>query len=104
MSFGALLDTLFNDPNLGVDIVYRPVAGLPIACRASFAQPDITVQLESSQARDRSRILIVKASDIPEPSQKDAVEVPAGGDAFRIVQFSSGDPMRLTWRLELAVP
>ncbi|HEY1630801.1 MAG TPA: hypothetical protein VGF56_05765 [Rhizomicrobium sp.] len=101
-AFGVMLATLFSDPNLGMDIVYCPAAGGAIACRGAYAQPDIETQIQSAQIRDRKRVLLVRACDIAQPADNDTVQVPAGSAPFRLLNFNANDPMRLTWRLELA--
>ena len=102
MSFSALLDVLLSDPNLGIDVVYRPLMGAPVPCRAAFANPDIEQQLATARVRARKRWLIVKSADVAQPSKDDMIEIPVGGAEFRVLNFSANDPMRLTWRIEVA--
>lgn len=102
--FDTALVTLLNDPNLGIDIVYRPAIGAPVACRASFAQPDIELALQpTSKLRDRKRLLLVRVADVPTPAKGDMVEAPAGSAAVRVMDFKTSpeDALRITWRIEL---
>jgi hypothetical protein len=98
-AFGVLLDSLLDNPDLGVDIVYTPASGSPVSCRASFAQPDMEAQLATSRVRDRKRWLLVKQSDIAQPAK--GAQVAIGTDTLRVLDFWATDPSRLTWTLSL---
>jgi hypothetical protein len=102
-AFGVMLATLFSDPNLGMDVVYCPQSGSPIPCRAAYAQPDTELTLQpASKLRDTKRILLVQSYDVASPAKDDTVQIPPGGAVFRVMDFRATDPMRLTWRLEVA--
>ena len=98
-AFEAMARTLKNDPNTGIAIAYRPAAGGEIRCRASFVQPDIEVQLQSTKAKDRKRILAVNQTDVPVVTLNDEVDIPAGGSTFVVVNFSADDPQRIEWHI-----
>lgn len=100
-AFGVLLDTLLNDPNLGVDLTYTPQSGSPVACRGAWAQPDITTQIGTARITDQKRLLKVKRADVAQPVRNDAVRI--AGVTYRVVDFNGDDPLRLTWTLTLAV-
>lgn len=101
-AFAGALNVLMADPNVGINIVYRPAVGDAIACRATFAQPDIEGTLQHARVRDRRRELLVRGADIPQPEKGATVEVPAGGETLKVYDFAQHDPMRLVWKIVLA--
>ena len=98
-AFQVMACTLKNDPNTGIAIAYRPAAGGEIRCRASFVQPDIEVQLQSTKAKDRKRILAVNQMDVPVVTLGDEVDIPEGGSTFVVANFSADDPHRIEWQV-----
>jgi len=100
--FAALQATLRNDPSLSVAIVYRPKTGGVIPCRANYAEPDVTAQLQTAKVRDRKRVLSVSQSDVEQPANGDEVEIPAGGMLYRVVDFDGADVRRLGWNITVA--
>lgn len=95
-------DTIRNDPNTSVEVVYRPKAGGTIPCRANFVEPDITVPLQTAKVRDRKRYLSVSQSDVIVVVNGDQVEIPAGGALYNVVDFDCKDPLRLDWHITVA--
>jgi len=100
--FDTALSTLLAS-QLGVDVVYTPAGGSPLAIRAAFAEPDVQIPIGQARAKDRKRVLVVRAADVAEPKTGDTAEVPAGsGNVLRVIDADVRDPMRLSWSVTLA--
>lgn len=103
-AFAKMMDDIFADQNIGIDIVYRPKSGAAVSCRGILDEETADFGQMLVKVRDRKRILLVRMNDIATPEKGATVEIPAGGTSYRVFDCSESDPQEATWRLEVALP
>lgn len=107
-AFDDALDALYEDPNLGIDIVWTPVGGAAFALRAlpmlgdRIASPDVAFgSMNTAVKRLRVRVSEVAArAPGVAPLKNDTVAI--GADAFVINGAPrKEDARRLQWTMEV---
>jgi hypothetical protein len=98
-AFTAAIDTLFADPNLGVDAIYRAGgAGEAITLRAIVRQPDRVGTYGETRIATETTIVDIRTSDIVAPVEGDTIKM--SGAVYVIQGEPIRDAERLVWTLE----
>ena len=98
--FAEAVDTLFTDPNIGRDAIWRAGGGgAGVNVRVVFRAPDMVASYGGGRFVAQSRFIDVRTSDVATLGVGDAFEI--GGNTY-IVQ---GEPVRdddnLVWSAEV---
>jgi hypothetical protein len=98
-------DTLFADPNMGLDAVYRPQAGGTIACRAVIADQGSHVgPLEGFAVQTERLTVLVTIAAVPNVAEGDAIDLPLGTNGSMLTHTVAGtsrDEVGVCWELSL---
>ena len=97
-AFAEAIDTLFNDPHLGWDAVYTPVAGEAKAVRVFWHRPDDVIAFADTRLHTTTAIFDVRINQVAAPQAGDTLVVE--GEAFVIQGTPKRDDGRLIWTLE----
>jgi hypothetical protein len=75
-AFQAMVDAQFDDPNLGIDAIWRAggaTKGLPVRIR--YRSPEGIVGLQGNQFDLPATLLDIRLSEVAEPAEGDVVDV-----------------------------
>jgi hypothetical protein len=96
------IETLFADPNLGRDAVWRAGgAGDGSAVRVIRKRPDQVVGFGDSRAVMPTVLIDVRRADVPTPASGDTVEI--DGETFAVIATPTIDAERLVWTCEASL-
>jgi hypothetical protein len=103
-AFDTMIDDLYADPNMGIDVLYTPAGGLARSVRALQSAPDIAIGVFDTKAKGSALHLEFRISEAPEMKQGDSVSILGGSMAggYRIAT-SDADDSRLYWKTALRV-
>jgi hypothetical protein len=97
--FAAAMDTLFADPNLARDALYRAGgADLGIAVRLIVRRPDRIGDFGETRIASETATFDVRTSEIAEPAEGDTVEI--DGVTHVIQDTPMRDAEQLVWTIE----
>lgn len=95
-AFQAAVRSLFADRNLALDAFwYQGGTGPPKSVRVIWRAPDTTINFQDSTFVVDGDVLMLEASDIPNLSPGDTVEI--GSTMFVVVGEPLRDARRLIW-------
>jgi hypothetical protein len=98
-AFGAMLDTLFGDPNIALDAVYRVGgAGAGTTVRVTAVRPDEIVNFGETRIRTGVSRFQLRASQVAVPAENDTLEI--AGTVYRVQGAPAIDAERLVWSLD----
>ena len=97
--FTAAIDTLFADPNLAGDAVYRAGGADPgIPVRAIIRRPDRIGEFAETRILTETTMFDIRASEIAAPAEGDTIVV--DGSTYVIQGEPMRDAERLIWTIE----
>jgi hypothetical protein len=97
--FGAALDVLVNDPNLGVDGTFTPSGGIAVSLRLMLTRHDPKIDVFQVGARAAAWKAVLRQADVAvRPAAGDIVTVGAQTFTVRDVEV---DALGLAWRVDL---
>jgi len=97
--FAAAMDTLFADPNLACDAVYRPGGADPsIPVMVIVRRPDRVGDFGETHIASETATCDVRTSEIAKPAEGDTLEI--GGVTYVILGEPLRDSDRLVWTIE----
>lgn len=104
-AFAFAIDTIFLDPHMGLDAVYRNKAtGEGTPCRVVRSAPDQIADFNGGKFVTDSVLIDVRLSDVPNPRPGDAFELEGSRPEDRETLVIIGDPTRdserLAWKVE----
>ena len=100
-AFAAAIDTLFADPSLARDALWRAGGtGEGTAARVITKKPDQVVGFGDSRAVLPTVLIDVRQSEIASPASCDTVEIDAA--TYDIIATPTGDDLGLIWTCEAA--
>ncbi len=100
-AFGAAIDAIFADGNVGEDALWRSGgAGAGVPVRVVRKSPDSVVGFGDSRALLPSVLIDVRRSDIAEPAAGDTFEI--AGDLYEVIAAPLSDGLGLVWTCEAA--
>lgn len=98
MAFAAVVDTVFDDPNMAADAIYTPAGGPGVPVRVLLSQPDAEVSLYGASVVVPTTLIQARVSEVPKPAQGDRFTV---DDAvYEVNAKPVRDGTRLVWRIE----
>lgn len=100
VAFKAALDTIFADPNLGEDAVWRAGGVGEIPIRVIRRQPIGIAEFGSSRAILPAVLIEVRRSEAPDIAEGDLVEI--GTQTFRVIAPPTMDSLGLMMICEAA--
>ena len=98
-AFAAAVDTLFADPNLGRDAVYRADGGAPVLVRAVARRADAVTEFGDARLWSETTRIDLRVSEVANPRPGDRIEI--DGEAFLVQGEPLRDRERLVWTVEL---
>jgi hypothetical protein len=99
-ALAAAIETLFADPNLAQEAVYREQGtGDPLAIRIIARRPDQVIDFGDTRLHAETSLFDVRVSDIESPRPGDTLEVDGG--TFVVQGKPVRDPERLIWALDV---
>ena len=101
-AFAAAIDTLFADPTLARDALWRAGGtGDGTAVRVIRKRPDQVVGFGDSRAVLPTVLIDVRQSEVPSPAAGDTVEIE--NETFGIIATPVSDTERLIWTCEASL-
>jgi hypothetical protein len=101
-AFAAAIDTLFADPSLARDALWRAGGtGEGTAARVITKKPDQVVGFGDSRAILPAVLIDVRRSEVSNPASGDTVEI--DGEIYDIIATPIGDDLGLIWTCEAAL-
>ena len=98
-AFAAAIDTLFGDPALARDALWRlGGTGDGTTVRVIRKRPDQVVGFGESRAVVPTVLIDVRRVDVPNPASGDSVEIE--GETFAVIATPTIDAERLIWTCE----
>ncbi|KAA0677780.1 hypothetical protein [Roseomonas genomospecies 6] len=102
MSFHALPDALFADPNVAEDATFTPADGVPASVRVIRKTASADFRFDGTTVRSDAVTFKLRVADVPTPTEGDTI-TDADGAGY-VVQGAPSRTMRgLVWLVE-AVP
>jgi len=98
-AFGAALDTLFADSNLGRDAVYHAQGSSPVTIRVMARRADQVLDFGDTRVHTGNIMFDVRVSEVPDPGPGDVLEI--NGESFSIQGEPVRDQERLVWTLDV---
>lgn len=98
-AFGAALDALFADPNLGRDAIYRAQGSAPVSIRIMARRADQVLDFGDTRIHTGNIMFDVRVSEVPDPGPDDVLEI--DGETFTVQGEPVQDPERLVWTLDV---
>jgi hypothetical protein len=98
-AFAAAIDTLFADPNLGTDAVFRAGGadpGMPV--RVIVRQPDRIGNFGETRIAAATLVIDVRVREVAAPAEGDTIEM--NGAVYVIQGEPIRDAERLVWTIE----
>ncbi|MCJ2032729.1 hypothetical protein [Methylobacterium sp. J-068] len=107
-AFQAMVDAQFDDPNLGLDAIWRAGGsdeGLPV--RVRYRSPEGIVGLQGNQFDLDATLLDIRLSEVAEPAEGDLVDVldedGALRETVRVIGLAGIDARKLVRTCEVAL-
>ena len=98
-AFGAAVDLLFADPNIGKDAVYTPEGGTPVPVRIIARRADEVTGFGEARLWSETTRIDLRVAEVPAPRPGDLIEI--DDDAFLIQGEPVRDRERLVWTVDL---
>ncbi len=98
-AFGAAVDLLFADPNIGKDAVYTPEGGTPVPVRIIARRADEVTGFGEARLWSETTRIDLRVAEVPAPRPGDLIEI--DDDAFLIQGEPVRDRERLVWTMDL---
>ena len=98
-AFGAALDTLFADPNLGRDAVYSAQGSDPVTIRIMARRADQVLDFGDTRVHTGNVMFDVRVSEVPDPASGDVLEI--DGENFTVQGEPVRDLERLVWTIDV---
>ena len=100
-AFAALFETLFANPDMAVDAVWRRAGtGAPVSVRLVAARPDDILDLGATKLRRNLAKFQVRQAELADPLAGDIFEI--GALLYRVQGQPIADRDRLIWSLDCA--
>lgn len=101
-AFSAAVDTLFDDPALARDALWRfGETGDATTVRVIRKRPDQVVGFGDSRAVVPTVLIDVRRTEVPTPASGDTAEIE--GETFIVIARPTIDAERLTWTCEASL-
>lgn len=98
-AFAALFETLFANPDLAVDAVWRRAGtGTPLAVRLVAARPDDILDFGGTKLRRTPSKFQVRQAELADPNDGDTLAI--GSALYRVQGPPVADRDRLIWSLD----
>ena len=95
----AAIETLFADPNLVQEAIYRVQGtGDPVAIRVIARRPDQVLDFGDTRIHAETSLFDVRVSEVPSPRSGDTLEV--DGETFVVQGEPVRDSERMVWTLD----
>ncbi|WP_137703261.1 head-tail joining protein [Marimonas lutisalis] len=98
-AFGAAVDLLFADPNIGREAIYTSDGGAPMLVRVVSRQADAITDFGDAQLWSETTRVDLRVAEITAPHPGDRIEI--DGEAFLIQGEPIRDRERLVWTVDL---
>lgn len=99
-ALAAAIETLFADPNLAQEAVYRVQGtGDPVAIRVIARRPDQVIDFGDTRIHAETSLFDVLVSDMVSPRPGDTIEI--DGQTLVVQGEPVRDPERLIWTLDV---
>jgi len=98
-AFSAVVDALFNDPNIGREAVYTSAGGTPVLVRIVSRQADAITDFGDARLWSETTRIDLRVAEVPNPRPGDRIEI--DGEAFLIQGEPVRDRERLVWTVDL---
>ena len=98
-AFGAALDTLFADPNLGRDAVYSAQGSDPVTIRIMARRADQVLDFGDTRVHTGNIMFDVRVSEVSDPAPGDVLEI--DGENFTVQGEPVRDLERLVWTIDV---
>ncbi len=98
-AFVAILDALFEDPNIGREAIYTSDGGAPMLVRIVSRQADAITEFGDARIWSETTRIDLRVSEVPAPRPGDRLEM--DGAAFLIHGEPVRDRERLVWTIDL---
>lgn len=98
-AFAAAIDVLFEDPNIGIDAIYRAGGegtGTPV--RVIRKAPDQMTNFAESRFVTDTFVIDLRVAEVPGLAVGDTIEI--NGETFEVRSEPMRDPERLVWSTE----
>lgn len=97
-AFSAAMASIFADPNMAVDALYLPIAGMPMRVRVIRARPNEEIGFGESRIRTSTAEFDVRTADVVAPVKGDVIQI--GTERFEVQGIPSTDADSLVWTLD----
>ena len=97
--FSAVVDALFNDPNIGCEAVYTPAGGNPALVRVVSRQANAITDFGEARLWSETTRVDLRVTEVANPRPGDRIEI--DGEAFLIQGEPVRDRERLVWTVDL---
>lgn len=98
-AFGLATDSAFEDPNHGLDALFRPAGvGGGTAARVILRSPDGFVGFGERRYVVETVVVMVRVSEVETPCEGDTFDV--GGVVYEVMGAPQRDSLRLVWTCE----
>ena len=98
-AFSAVVDALFNDPNIGRDAIYTSAGGNPALVRVVSRQADAITDFGDARLWSETTRVDLRVAEVSTPRPGDRIEI--DGEAFLIQGEPVRDRERLVWTVDL---
>ncbi|MEC3860124.1 hypothetical protein VK792_02400 [Mesobacterium sp. TK19101] len=98
-AFSAVVDALFNDPNIGREAIYTSAGGNPALVRVVARQADAITDFGDARIWSETTRVDLRVSEVATPRPGDRIEI--DGEAFLIQGEPVRDRERLVWTVDL---
>ncbi|MCT8159392.1 hypothetical protein [Pseudoruegeria sp. SHC-113] len=98
-AFSAVVDALFNDPNIGREAIYTSGGGTPVLVRIVSRQGDAITDFGDARLWSETTKVDLRVAEVPAPRPGDRLEI--DGEAFLIQGEPVRDRERLVWTVDL---
>jgi hypothetical protein len=98
-AFAFATDTMFADPNMAVDAVYRAGGtGAPLPCRIILTAPDAVAEFNAGRFVVDTVIVAVRTAQVPALAIGDTFLV--GSETLQLFGEPQRDALRLLWKAQ----
>ena len=98
-AFSAVVDALFNDPNIGREAIYTSAGGAPVLVRIVSRQADAVTDFGDARLWSETTKVDLRVTEVATPRPGDRIEI--DGEAFLIQGEPVRDRERLVWTVDL---
>ena len=98
-AFSAVVDALFNDPDIGRDAIYTSAGGAPVLVRVVSRQADAITDFGDARLWSETTKVDLRVAEVATPRPGDRLEIDS--DAFLIQGEPARDRERLVWTVDL---